>query len=261
MTSIKPAKMPVALKAASGRATFTFSRTWFVPCLESKLWTGLMTLLNITFLAADRGTAWEEVLLGLQVLRHYGIDPRTLLEQQLTSLDVTDYSVVHNQWKNQTSNLGRLLLVRKECLNDGSTHSFDTDWPVLITSIRNTPKIRFQIRFWLTQQTSLVMTVGPIRRLKIFLFELVGTDSQKSSGTSSNGSCEKMQPPLAPGSWPRLSKKIHYVLNWNETQSRSQESWVTIQPLSKTSSTNWYRSFSVLVSSIPTLRRDGPWRP
>lgn len=78
MTAIAPVHIQVSLKDSGKPATFTFSRTWLVPRLVLQLSAGHMALLNVTFLVADDDTACKDLLVGLPVLRHLGIDVRCL---------------------------------------------------------------------------------------------------------------------------------------------------------------------------------------
>lgn len=79
-----------ALKQGSHATKFTFSRSWTAPQTVLKLSAGLPVLLIIEYLFADGDLAKEELLIGLPVLRHLGLDARTLLEYLRDLLDATD---------------------------------------------------------------------------------------------------------------------------------------------------------------------------
>lgn len=67
--------------------------------------------MKVTFLVADGETACEDLLVGLPVLCHLGIDSRTLIEEKWSSLEETDCSTIANHARDgKTSLLGRLLL-------------------------------------------------------------------------------------------------------------------------------------------------------
>lgn len=130
MTAIAPIKIQVALKETGNPATFSFSRTWQVPRLVLKLSAGKMALLNVTFLVADDDTACEDLLLGLPVLRHLGIDSRTLLEQKWSSLDGTDCAGIDgHQSSNMIGLLGRLIVARMQRDDDDKSHEPPTNRP------------------------------------------------------------------------------------------------------------------------------------
>lgn len=127
MSSIPPVKIQVALKDSDSAATFTFSRTWLVPRVVLKLSSGHMALLNVTFLVADDETACEDLLLGLPVLRHLGIDSRTLLERQWSSLDGTDCAgITHSSGAGR---LGRLIVARMQRNSNADSEKLDPERP------------------------------------------------------------------------------------------------------------------------------------
>lgn len=74
-----------------------------------------MALLNITFFVAADDNACEDVLVGYPVLRHLGIDSRTLMERKWASLDNTDCSIVDDRTNTDiVGRLGRLMTTRLE---------------------------------------------------------------------------------------------------------------------------------------------------
>lgn len=113
MAAISPVTIQVALKESDTPASFTFSRLWTVPRLVLELSAGQMALINVEFLVADDEIACEDVLVGLPILRHLGIDSRTLLERNWSTLTETDCaSVVHSTASDSCGALGRLMIAR-----------------------------------------------------------------------------------------------------------------------------------------------------
>lgn len=111
MRAIMPVKIQVALKGSGERSTFTFLRTWKVPRLLMEFSAGQIALTNVTLLFADDETACKDFLLDLPVLRTLGIDSRTLLENNCSTLNVTDcYNVVNKYRKRPSGNIGRFLI-------------------------------------------------------------------------------------------------------------------------------------------------------
>lgn len=95
--AIVPVTVKVALAADRKPQPFKFSPKWKVPRLTFYLATELLALLNIYFLVSENDSVCEGFLVRQPVLRHLGIDSRTLLEQQRerlheVSLENSDYS-------------------------------------------------------------------------------------------------------------------------------------------------------------------------
>lgn len=113
LTEIEPVRIQVALKESVEPATFTFSRTWIVPLLVMKLSAGRMALLNVTFLFTNDEMACEDLLVGLPVLPHLGIDSRTLLEHNWHNLNETDCAYINTHPRHDTAGyLSRLMIAR-----------------------------------------------------------------------------------------------------------------------------------------------------
>lgn len=130
MSSITPVRIQVALRDSSEAASFTFSRVWTVPRLVLKLSAGQMALLNVSFLVADDETACEDLLVGLPVLRHLGVDTRTLLERRWGELHNTDCAGVDNPSRHHPAGrLGRLMVERLQDRDSPSTPSLNPDRP------------------------------------------------------------------------------------------------------------------------------------
>lgn len=111
--AIAPVHIQVAIKSDSEPSTFTFSRIWQVPRLILELASGRLALRNISFLVADSELAAEDLLIGLPVLKHLGIDSKTLLERNRATLDGTDCDLVRPRQDVSTcGTLGRLLIAR-----------------------------------------------------------------------------------------------------------------------------------------------------
>ena len=61
-------------------------------------------------MVADDDLACEDLLIGLPLLQHLGIDSRTMLENNRATLDGTDFSDVETMMHN--TSIGRLMLAR-----------------------------------------------------------------------------------------------------------------------------------------------------
>lgn len=94
LEQIKSVTIKVALTNTSQGGDYQFSRVWKLPRLVMELSTGRMALNNIAFLISDAKLASEDLLIGLPLLRHLGIDSRTLLERNRAQLDGADCSSV-----------------------------------------------------------------------------------------------------------------------------------------------------------------------
>lgn len=134
ITAITPINIQISLRDSGTPASFTFSRTWHVPCLVLQLSERQRAFLNVTFCVADDETTGEDLLVGLLVLCHLGIDSRTLLEQKWSSLDGTDCSNVANyRYDGRTGRIGRLFLARLQVdtptVPQGETFELDPDRP------------------------------------------------------------------------------------------------------------------------------------
>ena len=113
MTNIDKVSLQVALKDSSKAQSFSFSRTWTPPRIIFQLFTGTLALVNVTFLVADDELASEDLLIGLPILRHLGIDSKTLLEQKRDLLDGIDCSSVRQyQCATHGGKISRLMLAR-----------------------------------------------------------------------------------------------------------------------------------------------------
>lgn len=130
MTSIAPVRIQVALRDSGEPAAFTFSRVWTVPRLVLKLSAGHMALLNVSLMVADDETACEDILLGLPLLRHLGIDTRTLLERRWQELTNTDCAGIDDPTKQRPAGrLGRLMVARLQSRDEPTTSPLDPDRP------------------------------------------------------------------------------------------------------------------------------------
>lgn len=101
----------MALKDEKEAQTFTFSREWAVPRLVLHLSVGPFALLNVTFLVADAELAENDLLIGQPVLKHLGIDLKTMLENNRAQLSETDCSGVAMD-NMVPSTVGRILIAR-----------------------------------------------------------------------------------------------------------------------------------------------------
>ena len=94
LEAIHPITIQVELTSSDQAEAFKFSRVWKVPRLVMELSSGRLALTNISFLVSDAALSREEMLIGLPVLQHLGIDSRTFLERNRATLDGTDCSSV-----------------------------------------------------------------------------------------------------------------------------------------------------------------------
>lgn len=69
---------------------------------------------NDLFLVADADLSDEELLIGYPVLKHLGVDIKTLLEQRRDVLDGTDCSEVQYNGLSGGGAIGRLMLARQD---------------------------------------------------------------------------------------------------------------------------------------------------
>lgn len=126
MSAIPPVHLRVALQESEKTAKFSFSRKWTVPRLVLELSSGRMALLNITFLVADDELDCEDLLVGLPVLQHLGIDTRTLtlLERNWNTLSGTDcLSIKPTTDAHGCGAFGRLILDRQGNVDAGTTET------------------------------------------------------------------------------------------------------------------------------------------
>lgn len=78
-----------------------------------------MALVNVEFLVAEKEIACEDILVGLPVLRHLGMDSLTLLERNWNTLTGTYCaSVVQSPTSHSCGALGLLMIAQ---LNHDST--------------------------------------------------------------------------------------------------------------------------------------------
>lgn len=110
---IKPVTLQVALKSETKAQSFTFSRTWTPPRTILKLSAGPLALLNVRYLVAESNLTAEDVLIGLPVLRHFGVDTKTLLEERRDLLDGSDCSNVE---AGKGGTVSRLMVARLHCV-------------------------------------------------------------------------------------------------------------------------------------------------
>ena len=89
-----------------------------------QLFTGTLALVNVTFLVADDELAAEDLLIGLPILQHLGIDSKSLLEQKRDLLDGVDCSAVRDlPGATRGGKVSRLMLAR---LNQVSNDEVDS---------------------------------------------------------------------------------------------------------------------------------------
>lgn len=120
MTKIDKVSLQVALKEDETAQSFTFSRRWTPPRTVLRLVAGPLALVNVTFLVADADLAVEDLLIGLPVLQHLGVDTKSLLENKRDVLNGTDCSTVKPHITG--GHVSRLMIAR---LNRMTNEDFD----------------------------------------------------------------------------------------------------------------------------------------
>lgn len=126
LEAIHPIEIEVALTSTDRAETFQFSRVWKVPHLVMELPSRRLARTKTSF--SDAAIASEDVIIGLPVLQHLGIDSRTLLERNHARLcDPHCVSVPHPSVSKTCGSLGRLMITRHHRLN--GRESIDDEHP------------------------------------------------------------------------------------------------------------------------------------
>lgn len=112
ISKIDPIKIQVALKANDDAKSFRFTRTWTTPRLVLRLNAGPLALNNATFLVPDGELAAEDLLIGLPILQHLGIDTKAMLEKHRDVLDGADCSTIRSPSLSTNGKVGRLMIAR-----------------------------------------------------------------------------------------------------------------------------------------------------
>lgn len=94
MKNIKIVFLHVTLMYGEAPQSFTFSRFCTPPRTVIRLSPGSLDLTNIKYLVADAEIATEELLIGLSLSIHLGVDTKELLEPQRDVLDEANCSAV-----------------------------------------------------------------------------------------------------------------------------------------------------------------------
>lgn len=116
MTNLHPVPMQVSLKYGSDAEKFTLSRTWTAPLTILKLSAGPLEHLNEYYIVTDANIFSDNILHGLLVLCHLGVDTKTLLEESRDLLDVSDCSYVNADRKGKGGSVSLLMLSRINCV-------------------------------------------------------------------------------------------------------------------------------------------------
>lgn len=128
LTKIDQVTLQVALKDGESAQEFSSSRTWTPPCTVLCLAAGPLALVNVTFLVANADLSAEELLIGLPVLQHLGINTKTLLEQKHDVIDGVDCSSIRNETAaSRGGYVSRLMIAR---INRASNSTVDSDKPL-----------------------------------------------------------------------------------------------------------------------------------
>ena len=93
-------------------------------CIRDSLNAGPLALLNLTFLVPDDELADGDMLIGLPVLKHLGIDTKTMLEQNRDVLDGADCSSVRSpSLSGRDGHVSRLMMARlNRVIGDTTKH-------------------------------------------------------------------------------------------------------------------------------------------
>lgn len=113
MSAITPVVIPAALKDTESHASFTFAREWTVHEPVRKLSSNQMDFWNVSVPVADYSTAGQDVIIGLPILLHLGIDLCTLLKRvwiRLTSMECS--SGFYNKKADECGTIGRWIIAR-----------------------------------------------------------------------------------------------------------------------------------------------------
>lgn len=101
------------MKDSTKAEKLKYSRIWTAPRTVLKLAAGLLALLIVEFLIAEAELTVEDLLIGLPVLRHLGVDTKTLLKTRRDLLDGTDCADIKSENRpGMTGRVGRLLIAR-----------------------------------------------------------------------------------------------------------------------------------------------------
>ena len=126
--TIKPVHLLVALRKGEDSKPFTFSHSWTVPRTALHLSSGLLALVNVTYLVADDTLNCEDLLIGRPVLLHLQVDSRTLLENNRSLLDGTDCSQVGNPTaSDQRGLINRIMVARINRISNDDVEPLRSD--------------------------------------------------------------------------------------------------------------------------------------
>lgn len=110
---IPPISLQVAFKDDGSAQSFTFSRICAPPRTTLFLFDGPLSSINVFYLVTDAELAVEDLLLGLVVLKHLGIDAKSLLEERRHLLHGADCS----QIKSSSTRRGQVITLMIARLN------------------------------------------------------------------------------------------------------------------------------------------------
>lgn len=94
LKAVPTVSVQVALRKEGEGNIFTFSRSWTVFRSALHLLSGLLALLNITFLVSGDDLVCEDILIGYPDLKHLRIDSNTLQDVIRSTLDGTDCNLL-----------------------------------------------------------------------------------------------------------------------------------------------------------------------
>lgn len=117
MAKIASIRLQIAVTDGIDARKFTFSRTWIVLRTIGKLGGGPLAHLNVEYLVAYTDLSVEDLLLGLMVLHHLGVDTNTFLKERRDLLDGSDCSSIKSSDQKQKTGPGsRLMTALLNCV-------------------------------------------------------------------------------------------------------------------------------------------------
>lgn len=96
MSAINAITLQVSLENFDDNGTFMFNQTWTVPRVVCHLFADQLASVNVPFFVADDDLAYNEICIGLPVLRHLQVDTNTLLESSRQEIGSNGCSAIGN---------------------------------------------------------------------------------------------------------------------------------------------------------------------
>lgn len=109
---ISTVTIQIELKVRSHAKKFIFSHIWTAPLTSLKLADGPLALLNVEYLSIVGELAVEDLLIGLQILRHLGFDTRTIEDRKDLLSSTYSANFKANSLHGKGGSVGRLMIAR-----------------------------------------------------------------------------------------------------------------------------------------------------